>query len=213
MPPVSGSEERDEGPYGLHWLHVDAATTLELLRQHPPQREFAALSDAAYERVRVIRGRTIAPGTRIVRAVEAAVRDHGDSRLVFLELSLSRYLVVWPPEGAATAVAALEARWPQPSPGLHRIVRRLRAVAEVRALGLETPVTAALEYLLDLSRPPVLHPAFLPALRAVTADLKPTALRAAADRLSAAPTAAPTAAALLGDLPLLAADRLESSPA
>ncbi len=195
-------------PYNLAWLHLDPAQTLRLLGEHPPQRVFAELSDRAYELTREHRGRTIPPGPRIVGAVEAALRDYGEDRLLLFEIALVRYIEVWPPEGPELALQALRERWPAPSPALTRIGARLQAWAELRRLKLEAPEAAALEHLLDLGRPPLLHPRFLEGLRALAPGLSPAGLRAAAVRL---PAEAPVAHLLLRDGPSLVAEILEQS--
>lgn len=197
-----------DDPYNLAWLHLDAAATRTLLAEHPPQRVFGELSDRAYEIVREHRGRTIAPGERIVGAIRAAIRDYGDARLVLFEFALIRYIEVWPPDGPELAARALREAWPSPSPALKRIGVRLQAWAQLRALGLGAPEAAALEHLLDLGRPPMLNPSFLAGLRALASGLSPDSLRAAAARL---PAEAPIAHILLRDSPALAAELLEQT--
>lgn len=181
--------------YGVAFQRVDAATTAALIRARPPHRDLGAfmrLVDGARQNQR---NRTIAPGPRIVEVIEAVLRED-EARLVLVEVELTRWITTWPHDGCRQAVQAVDAHWTEPSPWIRRIRDRLQAWAELRELGLEPPAETALEYLLDLGRPPlVAEPAFLEGLLAAGPGLTPDALRIAG-KLAA--ERAPTAARLLG---------------
>lgn len=212
MPPDRQEERADgdeDGPYGVAWLHLDPARSLELLREFPPGTHFGDFGNHAYLRQRDWRGAHIPPGPRIVQAIEAVLRDRGELGLLQLEKHLLSWIVQWPPDGPAVAARALRARWPATTPRLERLAARLEAWAELRALGLPEATTTLFEFLLDLSRPPLSHPAFAEALGRISPEVPAAELRAVGRLL---PARAPTAARLLGRAPELVARMREEAP-